>query len=165
MAMVEAGILDAHERVELVDGVLVEMSPIGPRHDEVVEWLTRHFVKASGDAFRVRVQSTFLTPGGGFFEPDIIVFAAIPRGRHPDAALLVVEVAYTSHAWDARKAATYAAAGVHEYWIVDVKGDELLVHRSPAGDTYASVERFVPGDLVTPLIDAPPVDVAALLAH
>ncbi len=165
MAMVEAGILDAHDRVELVDGVLVEMSPIGPRHGDAVEWLTRHFVIASKDAFRVRVQDTFLTPGGGFFEPDIIVFAPIPRGRQPDAALLVVEVAQTSHAWDARKAATYAAAGVPEYWIVAVKDDALLVHRSPVEGAYTSVERFAPGDVVTPLVEAPPVDVAALLAY
>ena len=51
-----------------------------------------------------------------------------------------------------------------EYWIVDVDRDELVVHRSPSGGTYASVERFVPGEIVTALAGATPVDVAALLA-
>jgi Uma2 family endonuclease len=164
LAMVAAGILDEDARVELVDGVLVEMSPTGPRHSGVVEWLNAHFASAAGDTLRVRVQDTLLTPGGGFFEPDLFVIEPISRDRLPDCALLVVEVAFTSRQHDLWKAATYAAAGVPEYWIVDVDRDEVLVHREPRDGTYASVERFVPGDHVAPLIDVPPVDVAALLA-
>ncbi len=52
-----------------------------------------------------------------------------------------------------------------EYWIIDVDHDKVLVHRSPGGDGYASVESFVHGDRVTPLVDLPAVDVAALLAR
>ena len=79
--------------------------------------------------------------------------------------MLVVEVASTSRSRDLGKASVYAAAGVPEYWIVDVDRDEVLVHREPRDAAYASVERFVPGDTITPLIDVPPVDVAALLAR
>jgi Uma2 family endonuclease len=163
LAMVDAGILDGRARVELVDGVLVEMSPTGSRHEEVVEWLTAHFVPAAGEALRVRVQSTLLTPGGGFFEPDVLVIEPLPRGRLPDRAVLVVEVAQTSLRHDHWKAATYAAAAVPEYWIVDVNRDEVLVHREPHEGAYASIERFAPGSAITPLIDVPAVDVAALL--
>jgi Uma2 family endonuclease len=165
LAMVHAGILDEHARVELIDGVLVEMSPIGPRHADAVEWLNAHLVPAAAGRFRVRVQDTLLTPGGSFFQPDVFVIEPGPRGRLPDVALLVVEVADTSLRHDHWKAATYATAGVPDYWIVDVNRDEVLVHRNPVDGTYASVERFAPGATITPLIDVPPVDVAELLAR
>jgi Uma2 family endonuclease len=130
LAMVAAGILDGHARVELIDGVLVEMSPIGPQHGGALEWLMAHFVPATGDGLRVRVQDTLLTPGGGFFQPDLFVIEPIGRDRLPDRALLVVEIAYTSHSHDRWKAGTYATAGVPDYWIVDVVRDEVLVQRA-----------------------------------
>ena len=162
--MVAAGILDDTDRVVLIDGVLVEMSPTGPRHSGVVAWLLRHVASAAGDALRVRVQDTLLTPGGGFFEPDLFVIEPISRDRLPDRALLVVEVAFNSRRHDLWKAAAYAAAGVPEYWVVDVDRDEVLVHRDPSDDAYAGIQRMVAGDAISPLIDVPPVDVAALFA-
>lgn len=162
--MVEAGILAENARVELIGGVLVEMSPIGPTHEDLVEWLIRHFVLATAGRFRVRVQSTLLTPWG-FFLPDVFVLEDGPRGHLPAAALLVVEVSDTSRRHDLWKTATYAAMGVPEYWIVDVNRDEVVVHRDPRDDAYASVERFRPGDTISPLLDVSPVDVAALLAR
>jgi len=164
-AMVAAGILDERARVELVDGVLVEMSPIGPRHSSVLQWRTTHVVKASDDTFWVRVQDTLRTPDGGFVQPDLLAFAPIAPDRQPETALLVVEVSDRSLARDHEKAATYAAAGVPEYWIVDVERDDMLVHRIPRAGAYTSVERSTPGDVITPLIAAPPVDVAALLVR
>jgi Uma2 family endonuclease len=163
LAMVAAGILDEHARVELIDGVLVEISPTSPRHSDVIAWLIAHIAPAARDRFQVRVQDTLLTPGGGYFEPDLFVIEPI-RNRLPDRALLVVEVAYTSRSHDLWKTATYAVAGVPDYWIVDVDRNEVLVHREPSGEIYASVERFAAGDVITPLIDVPPVDVSALLA-
>jgi Uma2 family endonuclease len=163
-AMVAAGILDEDDRLELVDGVLVEMSGTGPRHSGVVEWLTEHLVVAARGRIRVRVQDTFLISEYGFVVPDLMVIEPIGRDRLPDRALLIVEVAYTSHRRDAEKAATYARAEVPDYWIVDVVRNELLVHRAPAGDAYADVRRFVAGDVVSPIVDVAPVDVAALLA-
>jgi Uma2 family endonuclease len=165
MAMVRAGILDEHARIELVDGVLVEMVSPGPQHGGALEWLTAHFVKGSDEAYRVRVQDTLVTPGRNFLMPDLMVIMPLPRDRLPDSALLVVEIAYTSRARDVEKAETYAAVGVPEYWIVDVDRDDVLVHRQPRAGTYTSVERFVPGDVITPLVAAPPVDVAALLGR
>lgn len=163
--MVAAGILDERARVELVDGVLVEMSPIGPRHSIVLEWLTMHFVKASGAAWTVRIQDTLRTPDGGFMQPDLMVFEPVPRDRQPDTALLVIEVSDSSRARDTEKATTYAAAGVLEYWIVDVDSDEVLVHRLPGAEAYGRVERFVSGDIIPAPVEAPPVDVGALLAR
>lgn len=164
-AMSRAGIFDDDVRMELVDGVLIEMSQSSPRHSSVVEWLTAHFVLAVHPTYRVRVQDGIATGPYDYLSPDLMVIEPIPRDRLLDGALLVVEVSNTSRARDRRKTADYAAAGVPEYWIVDVDRDELLVQRSPVGDMYASVERFAPDDTVTPLVDATPVDVAALLAY
>jgi Uma2 family endonuclease len=164
VAMYAAGILDDDTRRELVDGVLIDMNPPSPRHSGVVEWLNRHFVIGVQDGFAVRAQDAVLTPDAGFRSPDLMVIERTGRGRLPDTALLVVEVASTSRARDLGKAAVYAAAEVREYWIVDIDRNEVLVHRRPTGEAYETVERFVAGDVITPLIDVPPVDVAALLA-
>lgn len=165
LAMFAAGILDDDHRVELVDGMVVEMRPPGADHARVVERLNRHFVTAAGDTLRVRVQDTFLTADDGFVLPDLMVLEQDGADRLPDTALLVIEVSSTSRARDTEKAVTYAAAGAREYWIVDVDREEVLVHRAPSDVAYASTERFAAGDLIAPLIDVSPVDVAALLAR
>lgn len=163
LAMVDAGILDETAHVELEGGVLVEMEPTGGAHANRVQWLTMHFARAAGDAYVVRVQDTFLIPDGGFYEPDLIVMA--PTGDElPRTAHLIVEVAFSSRSRDVEKAVTYAAAGVGEYWIVDVQRGEVVVHSHPQADGYAATRRYVGGDTVAPPVPAPPVDVATLLA-
>jgi Uma2 family endonuclease len=164
-AMQQAGILDDDIRMELVDGVLVEMSQSSPRHASVVEWLTAHFVLAVHPTYRVRVQDGIATGPYDYLSPDLVVIEPIARDKLLDGALLVVEVSHTSRTRDRRKAVNYARIGVPEYWIVDVDRDELLVHRSPVDGAYTHVERFVAGDVVTPLLGPPAVDVAALLAY
>jgi Uma2 family endonuclease len=165
LTMVRAGVLDEDDRVELVEGVLVEMSPIGPSHSETVRLLNQHFAKAS-DGFWVRVQDMFLTADGGYLLPDLAIIEPLPdpRAEQPRTALLIVEVADTSGARDREKAADYAAAGVGEYWIVDLDLDTVLVHRRPAGGTYAEVSECHGGEL-TPPVAAPPLGVAALLGR
>lgn len=164
LAMVDAGILDEDARVELEGGVLVDMSPTGPKHSGVLERLIDHFTAVSPRSYRVRVQDTFLTPDGGFVVPDLMLIEPIGDDTLPQTALLVVEVAYSSRARDIEKAATYAAAGVREYWIVDVERGDLLRHRTAQAGGYADVERAEPGDTVAPGVDAPALDVGALLA-
>lgn len=163
-AMYAAGILDAQTRVELVDGVLIEMNPPGPRHSGVLEWLNAHMVPAARGRFGIRVQDA-LVVDGGYLVPDLMVIEPIGRERLPETALLIVEVAFSSRPRDVGKAAAYAAAGVPEYWIVDVERDEVLVHRDPRADGYATITRHAPGDTVQPLVDVPAVDLAALLAR
>lgn len=162
LAMVDAGILDETARVELEGGVLVEMEPTGGAHANRVQWLTMHFARAAGEAYVVRVQDTFLIPDGGYYEPDLIVMT--PTGDElPRTAHLIVEVAFSSRARDVEKAATYAAAGVDEYWIVDLQRGEIVTHSDPHPDGYAATRRYVRGDTVPAPVPAPPVDVAALL--
>jgi Uma2 family endonuclease len=162
LRMVEAGILRETDRVELIDGVLVDMSPEGAPHAGTIAWLTKVLVLALSDEHEVRVQSTFVIEGG-FLEPDLVVVEPVGRTRLPDTARLAVEIAVTSLRHDRWKAARYARAGVREYWLVDVPDRAVLVHREPEGDRYGSVTTVGDGDTVTPLLGRPDVDVSELL--
>lgn len=163
LAMVEAGILDETTRVELEGGLLIEMTPSGEPHDERIEALNERFVKERPDSLRVRIQSTFRTPDGGFYLPDVMVIH--PGDDLPRAAELVIEVAVTSRSRDMHKAATYAAAGVTEYWIVDVPAVEVLVHADPSEDGYATVRVARPGETLTPPFGSPALTVDELLGR
>ncbi len=165
LAMVRAGILDEHARVELEDGVLVDMNPIGPEHEDTLALLTRHFVAGTPSQVQVRVQGMLLTPGGGYVMPDLSVIAQPSRSELPATASLVVEVAQTSQARDREKAALYAAAGVPEYWIVDVVAQVLTVHRDPAGGTYRSISEHRDGNVNPALKGVPPVELDAIFGR
>ena len=161
--MVAAGVIDEDARVELVQGVLVDMVPIGPEHDGALAWLTKHFARGGSAAWEVRVQSTLLV-AGGYVLPDLALVEPLPRTRQPASALLVIEVAQTSQARDRDKARDYAAADVPEYWIVDLAVREVTVHRSPLAGIYEDVVVYADGKSVRPsLVDAPPVPVSELM--
>lgn len=161
--MYDVGVLDERERLELVDGVLVEMTPIGPEHDACVATLTELLVVAVAGRWQARVQSVLLTPDG-YLLPDLMVVEPVPRDRQPRTALLVVEVAQASQARDVEKAAQYAAAGVADYWIVDLAQGTVTVHREPGAEGYARVTVHADGDRVAPLAGPPlpTVDVAVV---
>jgi Uma2 family endonuclease len=145
MAMVAAGILRETDRVELEGGVLVEMEPSGGAHGSRVTWLNMHVARSLDDGFVVRVQDTFRIPDGGFFEPDIAV--GPPTGEEvPRSADLVIEVAISSRRRDREKAAVHAAAGVAEYWIVDVAHGEVVVHLEPRSTGYRSMLAYGRGE-------------------
>ncbi len=161
--MVEAGVLDEDDRIELVEGVLVRMVPIGPEHDGALAWLTRHFGSAASDAWEVRVQSTLLV-AGGYLLPDLMLVEPLPRTEQPSTALLVVETAETSQVRDREKARDYAAASVLDYWIVDLPARAVHVHRKPLAGRYEEIAIFEEGDSLAPLAPgAPVVEVSQLL--
>ncbi|HEX7671367.1 MAG TPA: Uma2 family endonuclease [Polyangiaceae bacterium] len=132
------------ERVELIQGIVVEMSPIGPTHADPLDVLMEKLVPLLIGRARVRVQQPFALGDDSEPEPDL---AIVPPGRyadrHPDRAFLIVEVAETSLAYDRdTKAPLYAAAGVPEYWIVDVSGKAVEVLDEPANGRYGRSRRF-----------------------
>lgn len=134
--LVASGMFE-HERVELLDGMVMQMPPHGPEHDGTIEILSQLLASALGGRASVRVQSAFAATGDGEPEPDIAVVAIGDyRDAHPSKAFLIVEIAVSSVAYDREKAATYARAGVPEYWIVDVPRAAIEVHRAPVGDAY-----------------------------
>lgn len=159
--MHETGVLGPEERVELIDGVLFDVSPAGPEHAAIVSWLTRHLVIGYPDS-EVRVQDTLLV-AGGFLSPDIIVVEPVPRDRLPCTAVLAVEVSVTSLRRETAKALRYARAGVGEYWIVDVAAREVRVHQEPSPQGYRRVAVHGDRALLSPPADAPAVDVKEML--
>src|ERR1044071_1275575 len=136
--MGQAGILLPEDHVELIDGEVVTMSPIGPRHCAAVDRSNRAFVTGAGDAAIVRVQGSVRLDFYTEPEPDVVLLR--PRAdfyatRHPGAPeiLLIVEVAESSIDYDREvKTSVYARAGVREYWIADLNDDRVFCFSEPA---------------------------------
>jgi Uma2 family endonuclease len=158
MQMVAAGVLDEDDRVELIEGELLVMSPQDPPHASIIERLTGKLVAAYGASHRIRVQLPLLASETSLPEPDLAVVRGDERtyeSRHPggDDAVLVIEVSWSSRRRDRRKAAIYGSAGVPVYWRLDVETRRLEVNEKPASDgTYTlirvheeSAEVEVPG--------------------
>ena len=153
-AMADAGILKHEDHVELIEGEIIQMTPIGSRHAACVSRLSHLlFEQADGNAI-VRVQSPMRLSQLSAPEPDLRL--ARPRRDHyatdhpgPGDVFLIVEVAHTTLTYDrGTKLALYAAAKVPEVWIVDVDGRAIEVYTSPEGMRYLSGYRAGPADTV-----------------
>lgn len=148
--MAEAGILGEDDRVELLRGEVVELSPVGKRHAYVVNTLV-DLLSPLRDRAVLSVQNPLgLSPDTEVY-PDLALLQP-PRTRYRDRlpeakdALLVVEVAETSLDHDLKvKLPLYAQAGVPEVWVVDLEGKRVLVHRKPEGGGYREAEALGPG--------------------
>jgi len=145
--MAEAGILGPDERVELVDGEIIDMPPPGSLHAGTVDLLLERFRSAVGNAAIVRVQNPIDLGAFSEPQPDITLLrprADYYRSSHPDCddVLLVVEVADSSLRFDRdTKVGLYARHGIHEVWLVDVRAKQLTRYRNPAQDTYTGIYR------------------------
>jgi Uma2 family endonuclease len=162
--LVEAGAFE-DERIELLDGAIVEMSPHGPPHAAAITRLTKLLVIGVGDRAEVRAQLSFAASDISEPEPD---FAVVPKGAyreaHPATALLLVEVSATSLNKDRKlKASIYARAGVPEYWIVNVAETCVERHTVPRDGSYAKIEVVRPGESIRlELLDAVEIPVAEI---
>jgi Uma2 family endonuclease len=145
--LVAEGLLEPDDRVELLEGVVVAMSPQNPRHAAGVSRAVSALVEAVGRRGAVRVQLPLILGRYSVPEPDAAVVPGCDSDydlAHPTAALLVVEVADSSLVQDRlTKAAIYAAAGVPEYWIVNLVDDRVEVSRSPDQGRRTYAERSV----------------------
>lgn len=169
--MADAGILGDDDRVELLAGQIVEMTPIGSRHASCVDRLARAMHQHAGSSFIVRIQSPIRLDQHSEPQPDVAVLRFrhdFYRDAHPRPAdvLLVVEVAETSAQTDrVEKVPLYARAGIPEVWIVDLGGRLVEVYREPSSDGYRQHQRFGPGDrlasVTLPVITVPAADVLA----
>ncbi len=161
--MVASGALDG-KRVELLGGLLVEMSPKSADHIVVVNALMRHFEAAP---LWMQVQDPIEASWDSEPEPDLALASRKPpRGRLLRTALLVIEVAVSSHQADrGEKATLYANADIPTYWLVDVPGRTVEVRTEPGSDGYAHCEVYREGSVVpSPLEGVDDLDIAALLA-
>jgi Uma2 family endonuclease len=155
--MGEAGIFSEDDRVELLAGEIVEMSPIGPLHAGTVGRLTALFSSQLGTEVLVWVQNPLLLrPEDSESQPDVALLRSRPdfyTHSHPEAqdVYLVIEVADTSVVADREvKLPIYAKAGVPEAWLLDVATQHLEVHRHPTPDGYQDVRSLQRGEAVAP---------------
>jgi Putative restriction endonuclease len=141
--MVASGALDG-EPVELVDGLLVHVTPQGADHAALVQRLTAHFASR---ADLLRVQMPLAVPGGRP-EPDVALTETVTSREHPHTAALVVEVAATSREGDLLKLPGYAQAGVAAVWLVDVheRAVHVFTNPLPAECRYGSERVLRAGD-------------------
>ncbi len=160
--IVASGALDG-EPVELLDGLLVEMSPHGTAHAAVIERLTRHLARAQA---WLRVQLPLEIPPDSEPEPDLALVAEASPDRHPRTALLVVEASVSSHQIDrGLKARLYARAEIPLYWLIDVPGRAVEVRTDPSADGYRSCAIHHVGDAVaSPASGVDDLDLAWLFA-
>lgn len=153
-AMVEAGILSEEDRLELIVGEMIAMSPKNIRHEVLKNALVAFLVRRIPPSHQVWVETTVRLSADTFVEPDITVLAYQPGMSQvsADACALVIEVADASLAYDRfRKAPLYARYGIVEYWLVDARQDTITVHRDPGPAGYGSLSTHDAGSSVAPL--------------
>ncbi len=154
-AMADAGILAHTERVELLDGEIIIMAPIGSRHAFCVAWLNGMLVLALAERAIVYVQNPITLDSGSEPQPDIAVvvlrdgYANAHPG--PDDVLLLIEVADSTLDADRNeKLPLYARAGIPEIWIVNLRDRRVEVCTEPVDGAYANVRHCAVGDSVAP---------------
>ena len=153
--MGHAGILHEDDRVELIEGEIVEMSPIGSKHAGCVKRLNRHFTEGLGNRAVVSVQDPVRINHHSEPEPDLAVLR--PRedfyaNGHPgpEDVLLLIEVAETSARYDREvKLPLYARAGIPEVWLVNLAAYEIERFRGPSADGYRTAGTLQGGDGLT----------------
>ena len=146
--LAETGFFD-EERLELLDGVIVEMSPQDPAHSATVARLAELLMRVVPDK-QVRAHAPFAVSAESLLEPDV---AVLPRSddeeAHPDVAFLLVEVSNSSLRKDrSLKSKAYARAGVPEYWVVNLVERQVEVRARPIDGAYSVTSIARPGDTI-----------------
>jgi Uma2 family endonuclease len=158
--MIESGGLDENTRVELIEGLILDMSPKSPAHERAIAWLLEVLVLGiDRDRYQVRVGAP-LSLGDSEPEPDLTVIErGVDRPYHPATAALAVEIAHSSQRRDLRvKPKLYAAAGVPVYWVIDLDGHRAVAHTDPVDGAYEHVQVLAESDLLS----APQIGLAAI---
>jgi Uma2 family endonuclease len=154
--MVDAGILCEDDRVELIRGEVLKMSPIGPRHSAAVLRATQALVRMVGDRAIVGVQGSIRLDEYDEPQPDIYLlrpkddfYASGHAG--PSDIFLIVEMADSSLEYDQTvKMQLYAETGVPEYWIADIRNDAIIAYTARSKDGYRTVRTFHRGSTIVP---------------
>ena len=155
--MVESGILNEDSRVELIEGEIVDMPPIGPWHMSAVDILNERFVQALAGRAITRVQSSVRLGQRLEPQPDLALLRHRPdfyrqSDAGPEDVLLLVEVADTTLSYDRDvKLQLYARYGISEVWLVDLNGHLIIVGRTPGPHGYQDVSEVRGADRVSPL--------------
>jgi Uma2 family endonuclease len=153
--MAEAGVLRENERVELIEGEIIVMSPQGPKHASSSSRATEWFILNFTGRFAVRAQMPIHLDDSSEPEPDIVL--ALPDENYysdhhptPKEILLVMEVSDSTLEFDrVRKSHTYAKAGIRQYCVLNLKTRELEDYRAPGKDGYRSKQTYTAGESFT----------------
>ena len=155
MVMVNAGLFE-DQRVELLDGMIVDMSPSDPKHEFAIDVISENLFKAFVDRARVRVQNAVdIELPEWLPHPDVVLVKRQDYSKvrpKPEDIFILIEVANTSLRLDlGRKRDIYARVGVKDYWVADINGERWTVHRDPEGERYESVFEVPFGEEIAPL--------------
>ena len=155
-AMAQTGILPDNERVELIDGVIIEMAPMGNRHRATVTRLNRVFSGNLGERAIVQIQSSITLDDQTMPEPDLAVLRERvdfyeAQSPGPEDVLLLIEVADTSVEYDRNdKLPRYARAGIPEVWLTVLPDNVVEMYTEPTENGYRVTRRMRTGDVLRP---------------
>lgn len=165
--LIDLGVFHEDERLELIEGEILEMAPQKARHAGTVYLLQAALQSALRPEYIVRVQLPLIMGDLSEPEPDLAVVRGGGRDfleTHPDTAGLLVEVSDTTLPFDrSRKLALYARHGIPEVWIVNLVDDRLEVFRRPEGGSYRDRLELGKGDQAESAVLREPVEVTDLL--
>lgn len=153
----EIGVLDPASRVELIDGEIFMMLPIGPPQGGYTSRLAEFFVRCIPSSLQCRIQMPIIASDHSEPEPDIAIVKRrdddyMKQHPSPSDIVLLVEVSDSSLHFDmGRKLKLYASSGIAEYWVVDIEHKSIHTHCSPAASEYADSKTATVGELVTPI--------------
>ncbi|HZZ63693.1 MAG TPA: Uma2 family endonuclease [Roseiarcus sp.] len=153
-AMVAAGVMEEDERVELIGGELVPMSPKGNHHEVVKVALLDRWFRLRPREVAVAPETTFCLSEDTYLEPDVVICprSAWPAGLSGATVLLVVEIADSSLRYDmGRKAGLYAGFGIRELWVIDAVRLTAGIFRDPAAEGYREARDFGASERIAPL--------------
>jgi Uma2 family endonuclease len=151
--MTAAGILEEDERIELIGGEIVPMSPKGNHHEILKAALNHYWVPRLPEHLRLVTETTFRLTLDTYLEPDFVFYpkATGIRGLSPATVPLVVEIADSSLGYDlGRKSGIYASFGIAELWVIDAVRLVTHIHRDPGPEGYRSVFEAGPDQEVVP---------------
>jgi Uma2 family endonuclease len=149
--MSEAGIFGEDDRVELIDGEVVKLTPIGWQHAWCVNTLNMLLARLAQSRYVISVQNPLVISEHGEPQPDLVLLSDLPRGRlpAPEDVALIVEVSDTTLTYDKNvKLPRYAEAGISEAWLIDLNSEIIEVHSGPGPGGYRKTTRHTRGDRV-----------------
>jgi Uma2 family endonuclease len=155
-SMERAGVFHPEERLELIQGKVYNMSPIGPFHGGVTDILAEYFWELSNKRWIVRTQNPVQLSYESEPQPDIALVRRAShhyKSRHPvpEDVFLLIEISDTTLSFDLhQKLPLYASAGIAEVWIVDLIGQTIQIYREPADGAYKSAGQIRPGEFASP---------------
>ena len=154
----EIGIFDEDSRVELIEGDLIAMPPIGEQHASKTRRLNRLFSLQVGDTAMVDVQNPVMLDARSEPQPDMVLLKPRPdfyESAHPrpEDVLLLIEVSDSTLRYDRdTKVPLYARAGIPEVWLLDVAGQRLEIYRRPSPEGYREIHYPAPTDSIAPVL-------------